>query len=184
MTKEFTVDGEAGTLQPLRSGLFIRFPPWVPLTLSLPFLLSFLAALLYGNLIFQLFFGAASFLFLISWYWSRKLAKDAGKIRIFKESGEASIVQRDGTEKVIRLGGFRRITIAKVVVLQDYTGGAFLEGEAAELLLCGGLTLRGRLIRRVSPVAEWLRIPIEISERCKTVDLATSVQENNTVFHK
>ena len=184
MTKEFTVDGEAGTLRPLRSGLFIRFPSWVPLTLALPFLLSFLAALLYGNLIFQLFFGAASFLFLISWYCSRKLAKDAGEIRIFKASGEATIVQRDGTKKVIRLGGFRRITIAKVVVLQNYTWGAFLEGEAAELLLCGGFTFRRRLVRRVSPAAEWLGIPIEISEHCKTVDLVTSVLENNTAFLK
>lgn len=152
--------------------------------LSLPFLLSFLAALLYGNLLFQLFFGAASLLFLISWYWSRKLAKDAGKIRIFKESGEASIVQRDGTEKVKRLGGFRRITIAKVVALQNYTWGAFLEGEEAELLLCGGFTFRRQLVRRVSPAAEWLRIPIEISEHCRTVDLVTSVQANNTVFLK
>ena len=79
---------------------------------------------------------------------------------------------------------FKRISIAKVVVMQGYTWGAFLEGDSAEFALCAGFTFRRILIRLISQVAEWLNVPIEISDQIKEVDLASSFQNNEVQLYR
>lgn len=185
MSQEFTVDGDIGTLKPPRSGWFYRFPSWVALVFAIPLLLMFAMSLAaYTNFIFPLIFGTSSSLFLGLWYLSRKVAINAGLVRIFRNSNKVSIVRRDGSENVALLGAFKRISITKVVVMHGYTWSAFLEGESAEVALCAGFTFRSLLVRRISQVAEWLNIPIEISDQIKELDLAASFRSNEAQLHR
>ena len=185
MNQEFTVDGDVGTLKPPRTGWFFRFPSWVALVFAIPLLLLLLMSLaIYTNFIFPLFFGISSSLFFGLWYLSRKAAKKAGLVRIYRNSNKVSIVRRNGSENEVLLGAFKRISIAKVVVMQGYTWGAFLEGDSAEFALCAGFTFRRILIRRISQVAEWLNVPIEISDQIKEVDLASSFQNNEVQLYR
>lgn len=185
MSNAFRIDGDVGSLKFLRSWFFIQIPSWVALLLAAPLLLLFIASLfIHASFLFPLVFGVSSFLFLLLWQSSRKISIKAGDMRIFKQSGEVSIVQRDGTEQLKQIGNFQCVTIAKVVGFEGYVWMAFLEGEAGELPLSVGFTFRRLLIRRVSPIAEWLRVPIKVSDHVKTIDLVASFQENKTVFQK
>jgi hypothetical protein len=183
MTQEFTIDGDIGLLRPPRTGWFFRFPSWVALVFAIPLLVLFLiSSAFYTDFVFPLFFGLSSSLFFGLWYSSRKIAKNAGLIRIYRNSYGVSIVRKDGSEKEAQLGAFQRISIAKIVVVQGYTWGAFLEGETAEIALCAGFTFRRVLMRRISPIAEWLNIPIEISDQIKNVNLVGSFQNTEAQF--
>lgn len=185
MSQEFIVDGDVGTLKPPTSGWFFRFPSWVALVFAIPLLVLFLMSLAtYTNFISPMFFGISSSLLFGLWYLSRNVAKTVGLVRIFRNSNKVSIVRRNGSENVAHLGPFKRISIAKVVVVPGYTWGAFLEGESAEFALCAGFTFQRLLIRRIRPVAEWLNIPVEVSDQIKEVDLASSVQSNATQFYR
>lgn len=183
MSQEFTFDGEVGTLQPPRAGWFFRFPSWVALVFAIPFLLLLLMSLvIFTNFIFPMLFGIASALFIGLWYFSSKVTKDVGLVRIDRNSSKVSIVRRDGSEYEVMLGSFKRISIARVIAMHGYTWGAFLEGESGEFLLCAGFTFRKLLIRRISRAAEWLNVPVEISDEAKEVDLVGTVQSNELQF--
>lgn len=185
MSPEFSFNGDVGTLRPPGTGWYMRFPPWIALLIAAPLFLLFAMSLAaYTNFIFPLVFGVSSSLFLGLWYLSRKVAKNAGLVRIFRNSNKVSIVRRDGSENMALLGPFKRISITKVVVMHGYTWGAFLEGESAEFALCAGFTFRTLLIRRISQVAEWLNVPIEISDQIKEVDLAGSFRSNDVQLHQ
>jgi len=82
------------------------------------------------------------------------------------------------------LGTFKRISIAKVIAMHGYTWGAFLEGESGEFVLCAGFTFRKLLVWRISRAAEWLNIPVTISDQVKEVDLAGSFQNNEVQFKR
>ncbi|MFA7291266.1 MAG: hypothetical protein WC023_03355 [Rhodocyclaceae bacterium] len=185
MSQEFTFDGEVGTLQPPRAGWFFRFPSWVALVFAIPFLLLLLMSLvIYTNFIFPVLFGISSALFIGLWSFSSKVTKDVGLVRIDRKANKVSIVRRDGSEYEVMLGTFKRISIAKVIAMHGYTWGAFLEGESGEFVLCAGFTFRKLLVWRISRAAEWLNIPVTISDQVKEVDLAGSFQNNEVQFKR
>ena len=182
MFKDFSADGDIGALKPLSSGLFLRLPSWVALLFATPLLLLFVITLLFPvGFILPLFFGTSASLLLLLWHFSRKASKRAGLIRIHRKTGDVLVVQKDGSEQLTHLGSFRRIRINKTKLLHGYSWWAFLEGERGELPLSVGFTISRLLIRKLSPVADWLRIPIEQSNSDMEVDMVATFRENKTV---
>ena len=182
MFKDFSADGDTGTLKPLHRGLFLNLPSWVALLFAIPLLLLFAITLIFqAGLILPLFLGTSAALFLALWHFSRNASKRVGLIHICRKTGDVSVVQKDGSEQISHLGSFCRIRINKVRSIQGYVWWAFLEGERAELPLSVGFTFSRLLIRKLSPVAEWLRIPIEQSNSDMEVDMVATFRENKTV---
>lgn len=163
--KHFSTVGEWGTLLPYQNGLRLRIPSWVALLLAIPLLALFAAALITQSLPMQLFFGVPAALFLGLWFMSRRVSRHSGLVRINQETKQATFTNRDGSENTVHFGQFQSIKIERVVAGHTYAWMAVLCGTSGNLVLEMGYSFQRSLIKRVSPVATWLGIPVEVSDK-------------------
>lgn len=163
--KQFSADGEWGTLLPYSSGLRLRIPSWVALILAIPLLVLCALASIAHSLPLQLLFGVPGILFLALWLMSRRVSNEFGLVRINRDAKLAVFTNRDGTESTVQFGRFLSIKIERVVIGPNYSWMAVLSGESGQLILEMGYSFQRSLIKRVSPVATWLGIPMEVSDK-------------------
>jgi len=163
--KHFSTAGEWGTLLPYQNGLRLRIPSWVALLLAIPLLVLFAAAFVTQSLPMQLLFGVPAALFLGLWFMSRRVSRHSGLVRINQETKQATFTNRDGSEYTVHFGQFQSIKIERVVAGYTYSWMAVLCGASGNLILEMGYSFQRPLIKRVSPVAAWLGIPVEVSDK-------------------
>ncbi len=163
--KHFSTDGAWGTLLSYQSGLRLRIPSWVALVIAIPLLVLSAVAFLGQFLLMQLLFGVPGVLFLVLWFMSRRVSRKFGMIRINREAKLAVFTNRDGSENTVHFGQFQSIKIERVIAGGTYAWMAVLRGDSGNLILEMGYWFQRPLIKRVSPVATWLGIPVEVSDR-------------------
>jgi hypothetical protein len=163
--KHFSTDGEWGTLQPYRSGLRLRIPSWFALIIAIPLLVLCAAAFVAHSLPAQLLFGVPGALFLVLWFISRRVSRDFGLVRINQKTKLGVFTNRDGSENTVHFGRFQSIKIERVLAGHIHSWMAVLCGDSGNLILEMGYSFQRPLINRVTPVATWLGIPIEVSDR-------------------
>ncbi len=163
--QQFSTDGEWGTLLPYSGGLRWRIPSHLALIPAIPLLVLCGLATIADSVPLQLLFGAPGILFLALWFMTRRASNKFGLVRINRGTKLAVFTNRDGTESTVQFGRFLLIKIERVVIGPNYSWMAVLSGENGQLILEMGYSFQRSLIKRVSPVAAWLGIPIEVSDQ-------------------
>lgn len=161
--KDFSTDGEWGTLLPYTRGLRLRIPSWIALIPAIPLLVFGVLGLIAHSLVVMLLFGVPGFLFFLLWVMTRHASKKSGTVRINRDTKMAIFTEGDGAETTIEFQRFRVIKVHRLIALNTYSWMAVLCGETSKLLLISGFSFQNSLIKRVSPVAKWLAIPVEVS---------------------
>jgi len=163
--KHFSTDGKWGKLLPYQKGLRFRIPSWIALLIAAPFLIFFEAAIFTGSVPMQFLFGVPGALFVALWLTSRRISPRFGRVRINKEEKLGVFTNKDGSESTVHFGRFQSINIELLIADRNtYSSMAVLYGETGSLILETGLS-RPSLINRMSPVAAWLEIDIEVSDK-------------------
>ena len=160
---DFSTDGEWGTLLPYSRRLRLRIPSWVALMLAIPFLVFGVMSLIVQSPVVALLFGVPGLLFLLLWVMTRRASKKSGTVRINRITKTAFFTEGDGAETTIPFQRFQSIKIHRLIALNTYSWMAVLCGETSNLILVSGFSFQGSVVKRISPVAQWLGIPIEVS---------------------
>jgi len=160
--KHFSTVGAWGTLLPYSSGFRLRIPSWVALVAAIPLLALAGLATIARSLPLQLLFGVPGSLFGILWAMSRRVSMNFGLIRINRETREAIFTDRDGSEQSVQFGRFLSIKIERVITGKTYSWRAVLCGTDGNLVLETG-SFQSRLAKWISPIANWLNIPVSVS---------------------
>lgn len=161
--KDFTTDGEWGTLLPYTRGLRLHIPSGVALIPAIPLLIFGVLGLIVHSLVVTLLFGVPGLLFLLLWVMTRRASKKSGTVRINRDTKTAIFTESDGSETAIQFQRFDVIKIHRLITLNTYSWMAVLCGETSNLPLISGFSFQNSVITRVSPVAKWLGIPIEVA---------------------
>lgn len=161
--KYFSTAGEWGTLLPYSGGLRMRIPSWAALILAIPLLVFAATGIFTHSIVVQLLFGVPGILFLTLWGMTRRVSKTSGTVRINRSTKTAIFTAVDVTETSVQFQRFLSIKIQKLITLQTYSWMAVLCGETGHLILISGFSFQDSVIKRITPIANWLGIPIEIS---------------------
>jgi hypothetical protein len=93
----------------------------------------------------------------------RRISKRFGLVRINRDVKLAVFTERNGSETTVKFGRFLSIRIEPVFTPKGRFWRAVLRGIDGNLAIDSGFSHRG-VVGWVSPVAEWLQVPIETSQ--------------------
>lgn len=165
--QRFSTDGNLGTLRPALRLSTLRLPAWLALLPGLPMLTFALLLLVIPisqrQLVIQAFLAISGSTCVLFWMAARKVSRQAGMIRIDRDRGLIFLTGRNGSETRIPVGRFLSMRVEQVRIANRISWRAVLCGAETSVALDSGATRRSTR-RHVSPVADWLNIPVEFPD--------------------